>query len=270
MRRKTNKQDLISVIIPAFRQEKTIENNLLHIKNVMDQLRYAYEIILVVDGRVDRTFENAQKVKTPNIKVVGYKHNHGKGFAIRYGMILAKGDVVGFIDSGMDLNPNGLSMLLEHFEWYNADIIIGSKRHPVSKVVNYTLTRRLISFLSQIFITVLFGLRVRDTQVGIKFFRKEVIEKVMSRLLVKKFAFDIEILTVAYSLGYKRIFEAPIELNFDVKSSILSQNMFKELLRTFLDTLAIFYRLKIIRYYDDENKRKWKYDPELNYRVNLP
>lgn len=264
-----NKQNLISVIIPAFKKENTIENNLLLIKNVMDQLRYDYEIIIVVDGRVDKTYENAKKVISPKIKVVGYEHNHGKGFAIRYGMVRAKGNIVGFIDSGMDLNPNGLSILLEHFEWYNADIIIGSKRHSVSKVTNYPFIRRLISFLSQIFINILFGLNVRDTQVGIKFFRKEVIEEIMPRLLVKKFAFDIEILTVAYSLGYKRIFEAPIELNFDLKGSVISQSLFGELIKTFWDTLAIFYRLNIVRYYDNKNKRKWKYDPELNFRVNV-
>lgn len=261
------KDPKISLIIPAYKQEKTIEQDLKRIKQVMDQLRYRYEIILVVDGKVDKTYENAKRLRSNKIVVTGYEHNHGKGYAIRFGMAKAKGEIVAFIDSGMDINPNGISMLLEHFEWYNADAIVGSKRHPVSKV-NYPLDRKVASYLSQILIRVLFGLNVRDTQVGMKFFRRGVIEDVLPRLLVKQFAFDIEVLVVAYHLGYKRIYEAPIELDFNLKMSIVSQNLFPVLLRTLWDTLAIFYRLKILKYYKDSSKRKWKFDPELNFRVN--
>lgn len=242
-------QHLVSLIIPAYRQEKTIIEDIIRIKDVLEQLRYDYEMIVVVDGKVDNTLQNAKKVTSPKIRVTGYEHNHGKGFAIRYGMMHSKGDIVGFIDSGMDLNPNGLSMLLEHFEWYNADIIIGSKRHPASRV-NYPFKRRLISMLSQIFIRVLFGLNVRDTQVGMKFFKRGVIKDVLPRLLVKQFAFDIEILVVSLHLGYRKIFEAPIELHFNFEKSIVSQSLISAILRTLWDTLAIFYRLKIIHYYD--------------------
>ena len=259
---------LVSVIIPAYKQEKKIEEDLLRIKKVLDQLRYNYEMIVVIDGLFDKTYENAKKIESSKLKVYGYEHNHGKGFAIRYGMMRCKGDVIGFIDSGMEINPNGLSMLLEHFEWYDADIIIGSKRHPVSKV-NYPATRKLLSFLSQIYIRMLFGLNVRDTQVGLKFFKKKVIENVLPRLLVKKFAFDIEILAVAYFLGYKRIYEAPVELQLNMTNSLVSKDLFRILFKTLLDSLAIFYRLKILHYYDDNNKRMWRYDPELQFKINV-
>jgi len=262
------KINLMSLIIPAYKQEKTIVRDLLRIKKALSAIRHKSEIIIVVDGKVDKTFEKAKKLASKNIKVVGYEQNHGKGYAIRYGIVRAKGDIVAFIDSGMDLNPSGISMFLEHFERYNADIVIGSKRHPVSKVT-YPLDRKIISFLSQVFIRSLFGLNVRDTQVGMKFFRREVIRDVLPRLLVKKFAFDIEILVVSFHLGYKRIFEAPIELEFKFSGSLVSHNLPKAILKTFWDTLAIFYRLKILKYYDDRNKRKWKYDPDLNFKVNV-
>lgn len=262
------KNKLISLIVPAYRQEKTIENDISHIRNVMDALRYNYEIIVVVDGMVDKTYEQASKLKSSKIIVKGYPHNHGKGYAVRYGMVRSKGEIVGFIDAGMDLNPNGLSLLLEQFTWYNADIVIGSKRHSGSKV-NYPLTRKVISFFSQIIIKILFGLTVSDTQVGLKFFKRSLLENVMPRLLVKKFAFDIEILAVAYYLGYKRIFEAPVELDLNIKSSIVSKDLLRILFKTLWDSLAIFYRLKLLHYYDDNNKRKWKYDPELEFKVNI-
>jgi len=270
-KKQKDKKDLISIIIPAYKQEKTIEKDLLRIKGVLDQLRHDYEIIVVVDGYVDKTLVNAQKVKFNNVIVAGYKHNHGKGHAVRFGMARARGNVIAFIDSGMDINPNGISMLLEHFEWYNADVIVGSKLHPVSKI-NYPFWRKILSWGYRTLVRLLFGLSIRDTQVGLKFFRRKVLEDVLPRLLVKQYAFDIEILAVAYYLGYKRIFEAPVELDFKEKSSIapiVSTSFWKTILHMLWDTLTVFFRLKIRRYYDNSNKRKWKLDQELNFRVNV-
>lgn len=263
---------LISVIVPAYKQQKTIFNDLLNIKSVLDQLRYPSELICVVDGMIDNTYKEAKKFakNKKNVRVIGYKHNKGKGYAVRYGMAASKGDIIAFIDSGMDLNPNGLSMLLEHFEWYNADIIVGSKRHPASKVT-YPWQRRILSVGYQLLGGVLFGLNVRDTQVGMKFYRREVLEKVLPRLIVKKFAFDIELLAVANYLGFRRIYEAPIEvkLDFGGQSIVTDKKMLRTLFSMVYDTLAVFYRLKILKYYSNKNSPRWKYDPELCFRVNI-
>lgn len=263
---------LISVIVPAFKQEKTIVRDLKRIKSVLDQLRYQNELILVVDGKADNTFNKAAQYakKAGNVKVIGYETNKGKGYAIRFGMAESSGDIVGFIDAGMDLNPNGLYMLLEHFDWYNADIIVGSKRHPVSKVY-YPWQRKILSMGYQFLVWLLFGLRVKDTQVGMKFFKREVLEKVLPRLLVKHFAFDIEILAVANYLGFRRIYEAPVDikLRFGGTSTITSQKFLRTVFAMLIDTLAVFYRLKFLDYYSDKNKRKWRFDPELNFRVNV-
>lgn len=263
---------LVSVIVPAFRQENSIVRDLNKIKAILDKLRYPTELILVVDGKVDKTFEKALifAKKYSNVKCLGYEANKGKGYAIRYGMAESRGDIVGFIDAGMDLNPNGLSMLLEHFEWYNAEIIVGSKRHPVSKVY-YPWQRRILSIGYQMLVRLLFGLKVRDTQVGMKFFKREVLEKVLPRLLVKEYAFDVEMLAVANYLGFKRIYEAPIDikLRFGGTSTITSQRFLETVFAMLRDTLAVFYRLKILNYYSDKNKRKWRFDPQLNFRINV-
>lgn len=269
MKKQNNSFKKISVIVPAYRQEKTIKHNVQNILKVLEESKRLHEVIVVVDGMVDKTFENAKALKDENLIVVGYKHNHGKGHALRFGMAKSKGDIVAFIDGGTDLNPNGLSMLLEHFEWYNADIVVGSKWHPISKI-KYPLWRKLLSLGYWLMVKLLFGMRVRDTQLGMKLFKREVLEKVLPRLLIKKYAIDVELLTVADRLGYKRIFEAPIELDWKNVDSNVSKNLLDNIWNMFWDTLAIFYRLKILKYYDYSSRRKWKYDPELNFRVNLP
>lgn len=258
----------ISLIVPAYRQERVIAQDLSRIEKVLHKLGFPFEVIVVVDGTVDKTLENAHKVSSKFIKVYGYSKNKGKGYAVRYGMVRSKGNIIGFIDSGMDLNPKGILKVVKKFLHEDIDVIIGSKRHAMSKV-NYPLKRKAISFLGQLLIKVLFGLTVTDTQVGMKFFRREVLEKVLPRLLVKRYAFDIEILAVSHYLGFKRIYEAPVEINYNFNSSVLSEGLFMVLLHTFIDTLAIYYRLVIRGYYDDGNKRKWKYDPDLDFRVNV-
>lgn len=260
---------LLSIIIPAYKQQKTIYKDIANIHDVMSNTRWDFELIIVVDGAVDKTFEEASKFKKSNVRVVGYDTNKGKGYAVRYGMARAKGDIVSFIDAGMDIDPNGISMLLEHMAWYDADIIVGSKRHPVSQV-DYPFFRKVYSFAYRILCKVLFGLNLKDTQTGLKIFKRKVLEKVLPRLIVKEFAFDIELLAVAYHLGFRRIYEAPVKINLDLGNTNFNRNiLFDYYIRRMLwDTLAIFYRLKILRYYDDKSNRKWIYDKELEMRVN--
>src|SRR5260221_13120762 len=147
----------VSLIIPAFKQEKTIENNIRTVENALSQLPYKHEVIVVVDGTLDKTYEKAKRLEGATIKVFGYKENQGKGYAVKYGVVKAKGDVIGFIDAGMDLNPVGASLLLNLMSFHNADVVIGSKLHPESKV-NYPFARKILSWGYRTLIEVLFGL----------------------------------------------------------------------------------------------------------------
>jgi len=262
-----NKKNLLSVIVPAYRQEKTIQRDLHSIEEALKKIRYDYEIICVVDGKIDDTFKNAKKISSNKIKVVAYKKNHGKGYAVRYGMVRTKGDLVAFIDSGMDLDPSGVSMLLEHMLWYNSDVIVGSIRHSASKVYSYPLKRRIYSWGYHLFTKFLFGLRITDSQRGLKIFKKRVLEKVLPRLLVKKFAFDIEMLAVAHRLGFRKIHDGPVVL--DGSKLKFSNVNLGTIWNMIIDTLAVFYRLKIIHYYDDSSRRKWFYDKDLQFKVNV-
>lgn len=241
----------LSIIVPAYKQEKTIIENIKSLDSALASLAIPYELIIVVDGFNDRTYELLKKIKNQKIKVLGYEKNMGKGFAIKLGIEKAKGEVVGFIDAGMDIDPTGISMLLNHMIWYNADIVVGSKLHPGSQV-NYPILRKLFSWCYRLFTHFLFGFKVKDTQVGIKILKRKVAQEVFKKLLVKRFAFDIELLAVAYALGYKRIYEAPIKLEFNNNSSIPSMGslkFWKIILNILKDTFGIYYRLKIVNYF---------------------
>lgn len=237
----------LSLIVPSYKKGKTIIANIRRLQKVLNTVRYDYEIIIVVDGIFDKTFEKIKRAKLKNVRVYAYKNNQGKSYAIRLGMHFAKGDYVMFIDAGEEIDPNGISMLLEHMEWYDADIIVGSKRHPAS-YVNYSPVRAILSYGYYLFVKILFGINVKDTQAGIKIFRKNVISKVMPRLVEKRFTGDLEILIVAKQLGFKRIYEAPIKLDYDFQD-VSSAATLQAIWGMFVDTVALFYRSYFLKYY---------------------
>ncbi len=249
------KASFFSLIVPAYKQEKTIVKDIRSLNKILSSMFKRYEILVVVDGFFDKTYEKIKPLKDKSIKVFGYKKNKGKGFAIRQGIIRAKGDIIGFIDAGMDLDPTEISIMIDIMNWNDADIVIGSKLHPESKVT-YPLIRKILSWGYRKLTHVLFGFKVKDTQVGLKIFKNKVAKKVFSKIVVKRFAFDIEVLAVAHKLGYVRIFEAPVKLNFKGENTINSKNFWNIVFWMLWDTAAVFYRLKFLRYYDKKRKKK--------------
>lgn len=264
-KKKLSKADpnLLSVIVPAFNCTSIVKD-LKVIQFYLSSLNRPYEIICVVDGLKDshdQTFRRAQKLRARDLKVYTYSRNRGKGYAVRYGMARARGGLIAFIDAGSDLNAKGLGLALEHMKWYNADIIVGSKRHHASKV-KYPWQRKVLSYIVQRMTRFFFGLNVSDTQTGLKVFRREVLVKVLPRLIVKRWAFDLEILTVANRLGFKRIYESPVEITHNFMSNIGLSSI-----QNFaVDYLAILYRAYILHYYDDGGSDQWQHDPALKLR----
>ena len=220
-----------------------IELNIKEASKALEKVTSNYEIVLVNDGSTTNCFERAKKIKNKKLRVVGYKKNQGKGNAIKYGFKFTKGNYVAFVDSGRDIDPTQLKKFLEIMEKEKVDIVIGSKRHKDSKV-HYPLTRRFMSGVYQIVNKILFNLNVRDTQVGIKLFKRGVLEKVMPKVAIKRFAFDLEFLVIANKYQYK-IIEAPVEIRFQFGSTVNSKAIFWML----WDTAAIFYRNAFLDHY---------------------
>ena len=239
------KSPKLSIIIPAYNEEKNIYRTIDKIVKAHDTLGYSYEVIVVVDGSPDRTAAKARGHKSKNIRVLEYHPNHGKGYALKYGTKHAEGEIITFTDAGGDFDPRQFDKFVKLMEIFDADFVLGSKRHPASQV-NYPRKRRIFSWIYQRVIRILFGLNVTDTQAGLKFLRSKVAKDVVPRALVKQYAFDLEMLVIAHQLGYRRVFEAPIEMDFNAVSSGIN---LKTIQKMILDTLAVFYRARILNYY---------------------
>ncbi|MFH1367124.1 MAG: glycosyltransferase [Patescibacteria group bacterium] len=234
----------ISVITPTRNLEKTIRQNIGVIIEEIKKLNLDYEIIIVDDASLDRTYSEAKKFASEKIKIFNFPQNKGKGFALKFGFYQSTGDTVVFIDGDLDLHPNQIDNFIKILEKEKADLVIGSKRHKNSQV-NYPAFRRFLSFGYQTLVKMLLNLGVRDTQVGLKLFKKEVLVECLPRVIIKKYAFDLELLVVAKKLGYK-IVEAPINLKYQFSGTGIDIKAVKNMLQ---DTLAVFYRLKILKYY---------------------
>ena len=236
----------LSIVIPAYKEEKSIYDTIDAILEAHDILDYAYEVIVVVDGSPDKTAEEARRHHSEKVHVYSYDKNHGKGYALKFGTQKASGDIITFVDAGGDFDPKQFDKCVKLMEIFDADFVIGSKRHPASKV-NYPRLRRIYSWCFQKMIRILFGLNVTDTQTGLKFLKRKVALDVMPRVLVKQYAFDLEMLVIAYQLGYRRIFEAPVEMTFN--DAGMGAARFGTIKNMVLDALAVFYRAKILDYY---------------------
>jgi len=255
-------KEKISIIVPAYNEEAIIRVSLEEIAATFDGMDVEYEVVLIDDGSRDGTVRVAIEAarRHPNIKVKRNFENYGKGRALKKAFRYCTGDLIVFLDADLDLEPSFVPILVDILKWEAVDVVIGSKFHPMSQI-EYSLQRRFISFIYYLAIKVFFHLRVRDTQTGIKIFKREVLEEVFPRILVKKFAFDLEVLALARHLGFK-IAEAPIVLRQRRRFGRIGP---RALWQTGWDTLAIFYRLRLLRYYDKivVKKTKAAEDPDV-------
>jgi glycosyltransferase involved in cell wall biosynthesis len=240
----------LSVIVPAYREGERIHDNLLRLLAVLDDLHTTYEVVVVSDGNIDATAAEARRVGSPCVKVLEYPKNMGKGYALRYGADYCTGALVTFIDADMEIDPRNIRRFLHFMSGTDCHAVIGSKRHPLSEVA-YPLFRRFLSAIYQFMIRLLFNLKVRDTQTGLKLFRREVLQDVLPLIAVKRFAFDLELLVIAQHLGYRRICEAPVDLDYKFETTVRPSAAWRAL----WDTAAIFYRLRVMRYYDRQRLR---------------
>ena len=232
-------KDRVSVILPAFNEEDHISTTIFKVKEMFERVCPDYEIIVVDDGSRDGTATIVEALGQKRVKLIGYPRNQGKGYALKKGLYHATGELAFTIDSDMEVWPRELRKYLEALN--TADIVIGSKRHPLSRV-RTPVMRRFLSLGFNMLEKLLTGVHASDTQAGVKAARSRALYAILPLLAVKRYAFDAELLSVATLFGL-RIEELPVDI--DLKASFRPT----QVMRMLLDLLGIAYRLRIKRWY---------------------
>ncbi len=241
------KGDLLSVILPVYHLADAIVSNLTIVADCLDAGGIPYELIPVDDGSGDGTagaLRQAALQRPDVIHPVFVEKNAGKGNALKVGFRASRGGYVLLLDGDLDIAPKMLPKFFDSMVQNKSDIVVGSKRHPESSV-QYPWHRRLASIVYFTLVRIFIGLPVTDTQTGMKLFRRAPLGEALDRMLVKTYAFDLELLAIACGRGAK-ISEAPVEIRFGEKFGALRIRTVREMCH---DTLAIFYRLRLLRYY---------------------
>lgn len=231
----------LTVVVPAYQEERVIESALRRLHFVLSELGVLFEVIVVCDGCTDATADVARSCSLADVTVVAYPDNRGKGHALITGARAAAGDVIAFFDGDLDLHPSTLAALLNQLRDGHADVVVGSKVHPKS-LVDYPTARRLQSRAYRRLIRLLFQLDVGDTQTGAKIFRREVLDAALPGIATNGFAFDLELLVRAHDLGFV-VQEAPVvlEYQFDSRVPLLAA------LDVLRDTVRIAWRRRASR-----------------------
>jgi glycosyltransferase involved in cell wall biosynthesis len=244
--RELTADNMLSIVMPAHNLAKAIAGNIQTVHKTVSAEKVPFEIIAVDDGSDDSTSAEIDQLcaDLPHLKHIRLRQNSGKGAALMRGFNASSGKYILFIDADLDLPPDQTGLFFQIMKEESSDIVIGCKMHQDSQL-SYPLHRRIMSASYFALVKALIGLPIRDTQTGIKLFKREALESAFPRMLVKQFAFDLELLSIAHESGFK-ISEAPVTLDFQVRSYPFR---IKAIVQIAIDTLAIFYRTKILRYY---------------------
>lgn len=236
----------LSIVLPFHCLADRAEANLARLDALLRPHRFPYRIVAVDDGSADATADALRRAARalPAVLPVILPANAGKGAALLAGLERVAHPWVLLLDGDLDLDPAALPAFADVAAATGADLILGDKRHPLSQV-RYPLRRRVASALYARLVRALLRLPVSDTQCGMKLVRADVLRYAAPRLLVKRFAFDLEFLAVAHGGGWRHA-SAPVRLDFGHRWGCLTP---ATLWRTLLDTLAIAYRARFLHYY---------------------
>ncbi len=211
----------LSIVIPAYNEEKVIEKTLKEVIEYLEGKSLLYEILVVCDGCKDNTSSIAKKIKQENdkIRIIDRKVNMGKGFSVRQGCLEAKGAYIFFTDADLSTPIEEIEKLLKWLQ-KGYDIAIGSRALKESDIqIHQSWYRETMGKIFNLFVQTLAVRGIKDTQCGFKGFKKEVVQKIFPRQTINGFSFDVEILYIARKLGHK-LKEVPVRWLNRVESKL--------------------------------------------------
>lgn len=233
----------ISIVIPVYNDEAAIGKSLRLLTDFINLGGLNAEVLIINDGGKDKTLETVKNEmqKFPFIKLIDRKKNKGKGFTVREGFGAAQGDIILFTDADL---PYGTKYFEKFIEAINsgADLAIANRNllKFMKEKKSPGLLRTLNHWGTIFFVKMLLGLPFSDTQAGLKGIKKEAAMRLLPKLTIDRYAFDLELLVAAKKSNFK-IAEIPVALE-NVGSSHI--NILRDTLEALRDALKIWWRIK--------------------------
>lgn len=240
------KQMTYSIIVPCYNEARNLPHSATKLLTFLDQALgdISFEVIFVCDGATDNTLSLLESIHHDKMRICAYEQNQGKGYAVRLGMMEAKGDIRLFTDCdlayGTEAVVDMLTYLSDHPE---ADYCVASRKLHPQGYEGYSFMRKMVSRVYYLMIRTLTGLKLSDSQSGLKAFRSTVAEKVFPLCTINRFAFDLEVLMMADKMGF-RSSELPARVISNEGSSISLADPFK----MFRDLLKIRRTVKKLKF----------------------
>ncbi len=192
-----NKKDCVSIVIPAYNEEKRIRKSITELRYYLKSRKLRHEIIVVDDGSTDRTIEVLKEMSFPELRVISITKS-GKGKAVREGVLSAVYDYVFFMDADLSTGVEEIGNFIGIFKKEpETDIIIGSRYIPEGSEITQPPFRSLVGKTFSLVKSALLGINYYDSQCGFKAFRKDAAMKIFPKSVIKGFSFDVEILYIA-------------------------------------------------------------------------
>ncbi len=237
--KKTRKQCEVSVVIPAYNEQRVIGETITEVIEYLEGRGLDYELIVVSDGSTDNTLKIAKKKSSGNdrVKVLENKNRSGKGFTVRKGALAARGSIIAFTDADLSYPISELEKPLSLILKQDAHLAIGSRTVRGADIeVPLSPLRKVMSRVFNVFVRLIAFGGIGDTQCGFKAFSSEAAEAVFSRQTMTGFSFDVELIYIARKLGFK-VVEFPIHWAKSSPSS--SVNPLSDSAGMFIDILRI-------------------------------
>ncbi len=227
-------QVFLSIIIPAYNEEKRLPETLHQIDDFLRQQSYTYEVIVVENGSTDRTTEIAEAFAADHPYVRVLHSRKGKGAAVKTGMLSARGEYLFICDADLSMPIEEVKKFLPPvLDGY--DVAIASREAPGARRYNEPFYRHLEGRVFNWIVRLLAVPGIQDTQCGFKCFRRDVALDVFPYQTMDGWSFDVEVLYIARSRGY-RLVEVPINWYYKENSRI---NPIKDAVDMLLEVIKI-------------------------------
>jgi len=240
-------EPLLSVVIPAYNEAKRLGRSLEKIQHYLETKSFASEVIAVDDGSTDAQDALLDEASRhfPSLRVIRNRRNHGKGYSVRRGVLEARGEFVLFTDADLSAPIEEADKLLAELKLHDADAAVGSRALERQLIgIHQPAFREYGGRFFNLVVRLATGLKVRDTQCGLKLFRRATTRRAFELLRADGFGFDPELLFLVERMGGK-IVEVPVRWDNDPATKV---HVLRDSVLACRDLVALRWRAAMGKY----------------------